>query len=188
MHQKSYTEFDVIYKEFYRRAFLFTKSYVHNELIAEDIVSEALIKLWEQIKIQDIANPAAFLLTLLRNKSLDVLRHESIKGRALDEIKNAHDEELNLRISLLESCDPEELFTTEIKQILTETLSRQSELTQSIFKMSRFENKSNKEIADITGLTVKSVEYHITKLLKILKVSLKDYLPFLMFMWVNLKI
>jgi RNA polymerase sigma-70 factor (ECF subfamily) len=43
--------------------------------------------------------------------------------------------------------------------------------------MSRFGNQSNKEIAEALGLTVKSIEYHITKALKALRISLKDYLP-----------
>lgn len=43
--------------------------------------------------------------------------------------------------------------------------------------LSRFENRSNKEIAETVGLSVKSVEYHIGKALKVLRVSLKDYLP-----------
>ena len=35
--------------------------------------------------------------------------------------------------------------------------------------MSRFENKTVKEIADETNLTIKGVEYHITKALKALR-------------------
>ena len=81
----------------------------------------------------------------------------------------------------MESCDPEELFTTEIQQIIRTTLATFTEQTQLIFEMSRFDNKSNKEIADELGLSVKSIEYHITKVLKALRVSLKDYLPIFYF-------
>ena len=47
--------------------------------------------------------------------------------------------------------------------------------------MSRFENKTVKEIADETNLTIKGVEYHITKALKALRINLKDYLPLFYF-------
>lgn len=47
--------------------------------------------------------------------------------------------------------------------------------------MSRFENKTNKEIAEELQLTVKGVEYHITKALKPLRENLKDYLPLFYF-------
>ena len=47
--------------------------------------------------------------------------------------------------------------------------------------MSRFENKMNKEIAENLGITVKGVEYHISKALKEFRISLKDYLPLFYF-------
>jgi RNA polymerase sigma-70 factor (ECF subfamily) len=43
--------------------------------------------------------------------------------------------------------------------------------------MSRFENLTNREIAEKLGLSIKSVEFHITKGLKVLRTNLKDYLP-----------
>jgi len=45
--------------------------------------------------------------------------------------------------------------------------------------MSRYEQMSVKEIAETLHLAPKSVEYHITKSLKVLRVALKDYLPLL---------
>jgi RNA polymerase sigma-70 factor (ECF subfamily) len=150
---------------------------VHDELVAEDLVSDALIKFWEQIRRNTVNHPEVFLLTILKNKAMDYLKHEAIKEEVFLELKNIHQEELNMRISMLESCDPEDIFTAEIQQILQETLSRFPEQTRQIFEMSRFENQSNKEIAAALGLTVKSIEYHITKVLKALRVSLKDYLP-----------
>jgi len=47
--------------------------------------------------------------------------------------------------------------------------------------MSRYENKSVKEIADSLDITVKGVDYHISKALKALRVNLKDYLYILFF-------
>lgn len=184
MHSVShiqFTDFESLYKQYYKRAFLFTKSYVHDELAAEDIASEALIKLWEQLRREQIRSTEAFLLTMLRNKALDYLKHEAIKENALQEIENIYKEELDLRISMLEACDPEAIFTEEIHQIIQSTLVQFPEQTRLIFEMSRFGNKSNKEIAAELGLTVKSIEYHITKVLKALRVNLKDYLPLFYF-------
>lgn len=181
MEEESNIEFEDLYKRFYRKSFLFTMSYVHNEMVAEDITSEVLIKLWSELRRVRINNPDAFLLTLLKNKALDYLKHEAIKEETFSNIKTAHQEELDMRISMLESCDPEEVFTTEIQQIIHTTLAAFPEQTRVIFEMSRFDNKSNKEIAEELGLSVKSIEYHITKVLKALRISLKDYLPIFYF-------
>jgi RNA polymerase sigma-70 factor (ECF subfamily) len=48
--------------------------------------------------------------------------------------------------------------------------------------MSRFEEKSHKEIALALDLSEKSVEYHITQSLKFLRVYLKDYLVSFLFL------
>lgn len=181
VNQIQFTDFDSLYKQYYRRAFLYAKSYVHDELAAEDITFESLVKLWEQLRREHIKMPDALLLTMLKHKALDYLKHEAIKENAFHEMKNIYQEELDLRISMLEACDPEEIFTEEIHQIIQHTLRQFSAQTRQIFERSRFRNESNKEIARALGLTAKSVEYHITKALKTLRINLKDYLPLFCF-------
>ena len=41
--------------------------------------------------------------------------------------------------------------------------------------------QSHKEIAAALGISTKTVEFHITKALKVLRVALKDYFPLLAF-------
>ena len=70
--------FNSIYTAYYRKAFLFTLSYVHNDLVAEDIVSEAIIHLWELSKEREIPSVEAILITYIRSKSLNYLKHACI--------------------------------------------------------------------------------------------------------------
>ena len=51
-------------------------------------------------------------------------------------------------------------------------------------KLAQIRGMDYEEIAEITGLTPKAVEYHITKSLRALRVSLKDYLPILILLLV----
>ena len=53
---------------------------------------------------------------------------------------------------------------------------------KQIFEMSRYECMLNRQIAETLGISVKSVEYHITNALKKLRISLADYLPIICFM------
>lgn len=182
MSQTDIHSFNALYTRYYRKAFLFTKSFVHDESVAEDIVSESLIKLWENQKEENTDHTDALLLTILKNKSLDHLKHEAIKAEAIHSMSNLNQRELEIRISTLQACDPEEIFSEEVKKIIADTLATLPEQTRRIFVMSRFQNKSNKEIAEELGITVKGVEYHITKALKPLRISLKDYLPILYFL------
>lgn len=52
------------------RNHFFAKSYVHNDFAAEDIASEALIKLWERLKTEKINNIGPILLVTLKIKLL----------------------------------------------------------------------------------------------------------------------
>lgn len=176
-------DFGHIYERNYRRSFLFTKSYVHNDMAAEDIVVESLVKYWKLLSEEETEPSDALLLTILKNKSLDYLRHQALRQTVLDDLADASARELQFRISTLEACDPAEIFSTEIQTIIQRTLHTLPPQTRRIFEMSRFENKPVKEIAEETGLTVKGVEYHITKSLKALRISLKDYLPVFYFLF-----
>lgn len=173
--------FKEIYTSYYKKSFFFVKSYVHDDLAAEDIASDSLIKLWEKLKTEEIDYVEPLLLTILKNKALDYLKHEEVKRNALESMADWHLQELTVRITSLEACDPNEIFSDEVEKIIRETLNSLSEQTRQAFLLSRFEYKSNKEIAELMGVSVKGVEYHISKALKALRITLKDYLPLFYF-------
>lgn len=173
--------FNEIYTSYYKKSFLFVKSYVHDDLAAEDIASESLIKLWEKLKTEEIDYVEPLLLTILKNKALDYLKHEEVRRTAFEFMADWHRQEFSIRISSLESCDPSKIFSDEVETIIRETLKSLPEQTSRMFLLSRFEHKSNKEIAELTGISVKGVEYHISKSLKALRIALKDYLPLFYF-------
>ena len=175
------SSFNEIYTSYYKKSFFFAKSYVHDDLAAEDIASDSLIKLWEKLKTEKIDYIEPLLLTILKNKALDYLKHEEVKRTAFESMADWHQQELSIRISTLESCDPNEIFSDEVESIIRETLKLLPEQTRQIFLLSRLENKSNKEIAEQMGISIKGVEYHISKALKALRITLKDYLPLFYF-------
>jgi RNA polymerase sigma-70 factor (ECF subfamily) len=182
MQTKSIVGFNEIYTAFYKKSLLFVRSYLHDAAISEDIVSESLISLWEQSKISPIENTQAYLFRILKNNTLDYLRHVAIERKAWKKINEKLQRELEIRISLLEACEPNELLSEEIRQIYLNTLNALPEKTRLIFEMSRISGKSNKEIAEYYNLTVKGVDYHIALTLKLLKKRLKDYLPLFFFL------
>ena len=168
--------FNDIYTSYYKKSFFFAKSYVHNDLAAEDIASEKLKA--ESVEEKYIL---PLLLTILKNKALDYLKHEEVKRSAFEVMADWQQQELSIRMSALEACNPDEIFSEEVEIIISATLSTLSEQTRRAFILSRFENKSNKEIAEEMEISIKGVEYHISKALKVLRVTLKDYLPLFYF-------
>jgi RNA polymerase sigma-70 factor (ECF subfamily) len=62
-------------------------------------------------------------------------------------------------------------------------LEELSEQTAKIFVMNREEFKSYKEIAKELGISIKSVEYHISRALLTMRKHLKDYMAILIVIW-----
>ena len=101
MVSDSANSFNAVYTAYYRKSFLFVKSYVHDELVAEDIVSESLIKLWERMKLQPIEHIQSYVFTILKNSSLDHLKHESVERKAFKSLNEHLLREHEIRISVL---------------------------------------------------------------------------------------
>jgi RNA polymerase sigma-70 factor, ECF subfamily len=179
MYLNPASSFNEVYTKFYRKSYLYVKSYVHDDMAAEDIVSEALIRLWERMKKETVDPISPFLFSILKNRSLDYLKHEVIKQGVHDQITQTLNRELVIRTSSLEASDPTDIFSSEVQQIVEDTLSLLPERTREIFIMSRFGNKPHKEIAELFNISVKGVDYHIMQSVKQLRTALKDYLPFL---------
>ena len=164
--------FSRFFQENQERFLSFAYSYTRNKAAAEDILMEAMISLWEnREKWEKDSNLHALLLTIIKNKSLNYLEHEQVHKQR----------ELDLRIATLEACEPESIFNTEIQRIVYKTLEQLPEQSRHIFILSRYHNAPNKKIAEQLGISIKSVEFHITKALKLLRLELKDYLISLLF-------
>ena len=169
---------DESYDRYWWRCVLFAKSYTCDQSQAESMAAEALSIFWQRkASGEEIDMLLPFLFSVIRNKALHFLRHESIKLRAHEEISDDAARELQFRIDTLEACDPHSLYADDVQMILRRTLDSLGEKTDKVFILSRFEGMSNKDISSELGITEKAVEYHITKALKALRIALKDYLP-----------
>lgn len=136
--------FNSIYTTYYRRAFLFTLSYVHNDLVAEDIVSEAIIYLWELSKKQEIPSIEAVLITYIRSKSLNYLKHLQVQENVYQNLTDKGQRELEIRISTLEACDPKEVMSEELRSKVKTLLAGMPEKTRIAFISDRLDGKSHK--------------------------------------------
>ncbi len=166
--------FNQLFADYQGRFIRFANIYVRDIAVAEDFTIEALMQYWENRNtLKADSNVPAYILTIIKNKCINYLQHIQVREDASEHLKNHAEWELNTRISTLEACNPEELFTAEAQEIVNKTLASLPEQTRRIFIMSRYENKPYKEIAETLGMTTKGVEYHIAQALKKLHVNLK---------------
>lgn len=171
-------EFNAFFTEYQQRFVHFATTYIHDEVAAEDLVIESMMYYWEnKERLADDTNVPAYVLTTLKHKCIDHLRHQQKVMQTQKEIGDLQKWDLDFRASSLKDFEPDNVFTHEIQDIVNKTLASLPEKTRQIFMLSRYEDMPNKEIAAKLGLSVKSVEFHITKSNKALREALKDHLP-----------
>jgi len=169
--------FNKFFADYQQRFIRFAFTYTRDEVIAEDIVSESMMYYWEnKERLPQNTNLPAYVLTTIKHKCLNYLRHIQLKEDVLSDLASHSQWELSTRIATLEACEPNELFDNEVRSIVGKVLSKLPETTSRIFVMSRNENKSYKEIAAIMNMSTKGVEFHMAKVMRILRIALKDYL------------
>jgi RNA polymerase sigma-70 factor (ECF subfamily) len=138
---------------------------------------DAYMAFWEKrAEMDNIRNIYAYILSIVKNRTLNYLEHRKVVAEALEKIQEHSERELNFRIDTLRACEPEELFSEEVRSIVERGLNRVSDLDARIFKMSKLDDKTNKEIAAALDISLKTVEAHITKITKIMRRHLRDYL------------
>ena len=173
--------FNQLFNDHYQQFVFFAMGYVRDEAKAQDLVSDAFSIFWENEEtLPEETNAAGYILTVVKNKCINYLQHKKIKLRAAQEISNHAQWVLNTSINTLESCDPEKIFSQEIRLIIDNTISKLPSRTKQIFELSRFENLSHRKIAQQLNLSEKSIEFHITKALNELRITLKDFLTILL--------
>ncbi|MDU1889091.1 MAG: RNA polymerase sigma-70 factor [Dysgonomonas sp.] len=172
-----------LFQDYYQKFVHFANSYLEDEAAAEDIVMDGFMYYWEnKSSLESIDNVPAYLLSIIKNKCLNALRARKVRLKANNNISDYNYRLLEASITTLEACNPTELFSEEVTHMVDEAINSLPEQTKKIFVRSRFQSMSYKEIAADMNVSVKSVEKHMTKALKILRIALKDYIPAILFL------
>lgn len=169
--------FDELFKLYSKPLFYYAAKFVDDEA-AKDIVQDTFEKIWTDQSISIRHSLNSLLFTMVRNSCLHYLEKQKVRHTYIESVSlRLKMEELNFFMEERSS-----LIEQELEQKLNEVLENLPERCKKIFKMSRFENKKNREIAEELQISVKAVEKQITKALSIIKAELKDYLPLLIFL------
>jgi RNA polymerase sigma-70 factor (ECF subfamily) len=155
-------DYNFYFEELYIPLCQFAQKFVNDHNIAEDIVQDNFVYLWENwARLVKIDSVKAYMFTAVKNKSITYLQKKYIKN-TLHQIEDYQD-------SMIDNQHPtalELLECQELEAILERALNQLPERCRTIFTMKRFSGKSNKEIAKDLGISVKTVEAQMTIAIK----------------------
>lgn len=165
--------FDHIFKKFYSPLCSYSKNIIGDINNAEDIVQGFFVEFWRNRNSLSITTSLkSYLYKSIYNRSLNHLR----KNKS----KEAFDNYIKTTLINEPQTDQDLLVINELERLIYHTIDNLKEPTKQIFRLSRNEDLKYREIAKTLGVSIKTVESHMSKALKILTQNLIDYLPALL--------
>lgn len=157
---------DSLFKEFYSRLVYFSYQLVRDKHQAQDIVQDAFIKYWNQQ--QNVAPTKAaiknYLYSIVRNASLNVIRHEKVADVYMQQNNKNEPEEPPVI---------EAIIAAEVVSELHKALQSLPENYRTISFMGYFDDMKNQEIADELDMSVNTVKKQKQRALQLLRLKLE---------------
>jgi len=156
--------FDSVFTYYYSGLCAFAYNYINDRDRVEDIVQDFFVCFWADCQDLEISGTLkSYFFSSVKNRCLDEIKH--------DTVKNSHKEHVMNKNS--ESDGYDEYAEAELLEIIEKAIAKLQPRTGEIFTLSRFQGKSNSEIASQLGITKRTVEIQISNALK----ELKKHLP-----------
>ena len=172
--------FNRLFLQYKQKLFVLAYGMVRSKEVAQDIVNESFMVIWETRDSIQANNIEAYLFGIVRNRCLKYRRSQLIGKNVFEKIQTRERGVMEFYTHAIESCNPEEMFRTEIMEICENQLGQMPELTRRIFVAQRIDGKSYKEIADEFNISTKKVDKELQRVASKLRISLKDYLGVLL--------
>ncbi len=153
----------VIYKKYWSQLYTSAFNMLQDQQACEDIIQDLFINLWnkrEQIEIK--ASLKSYLFASVRYEVYRQVRHGSVREDIFENIQD--------RLQT-----PSEYGNIEHRELLSyinSIVNNLSEKCKVVYKLSREEQLSHKEIASRLDISPKTVENHLNKALRQLRISL----------------
>ena len=157
-----------LYATYNNRLIYFAMRFLKSREYAEDVFQDAFTVVWQSRRfINPDASFSSYLYTIMRNRILNQLRNaaneeklkESILSQALDYTEDTK----------------REVMLNDLKSLISHALQQLTPRQREIFEMSREAQLSHKEIADKLGISVNTVQEHISTSLKLIRTYLIKY-------------
>ena len=159
--------FEKLYKLYFPRLYSFSVKNIKDGELAKDVVCKMFLSAFgETHETFRIEQPEAFLYKMVRNASINYIRHIKAVDNLKTKIKGQYLGEELYYIDMV-GDEPYILIEEELRQKITNVLESLPDKCRAVFRMSRIEGLKNMEIARKNwGSALKAVEKHISKALE----------------------
>lgn len=165
--------FERIFVFYYRKVYSYAFRTVHASWVAEEIAASIFYKLWlhhEEIfagrKISRIEDLNGYIFAMTRNETANYFRD----SRRIAQVQEQYAEQLSAEMDIQEKMDGRKCL-----EVINNVVESMPHMRRRVFSMSRYLEFSNSEIADMLGISKRTVEKHISNALEQLRNELATY-------------
>jgi len=157
--------FESVFKKSYGSLVYFSFKLVGEKQEAEDIVQDAFVNYWNRRKevVQEMAVIKSFLYTIVRNASLNVLKHQKVVREFQKQSPSDPWDEKSIENEIIRSE-----VLSEIYRVIESLPAGCRQITQ----MSYLDGKKNQEIAEELGVSVNTVKTQKQRALQLMRQKL----------------
>jgi RNA polymerase sigma-70 factor (ECF subfamily) len=149
---------EILYEKYYYRLCDFAFQYVHSFDLTEEVVSDVFLKIWtKSSNLKAEGNFKAYLYTAVRNQALNYIQREP----SLE-----HLEDLSQQLASAEYQADEKLLFQEFQNQIEALINTLPPRRKMVFKLSRLEGFTYREIAEIMSISVHTVQNHMVQAVK----------------------
>ncbi len=153
-------------------------SMVHDPVIAEDILHDSFVSLWE--KRENVNDFVDYLFITVRNNCLRYRRDTNIHKAVYEKIAQKEQGLMDIYTRTIENCDVADLQEKEVTNIVYSVMSKLSAQDRKIFMMKKFDGKTYKEISEELGITTSVIDHSLRNTTAKMRAALTDYIPMLL--------
>lgn len=162
-----------IYVRYWKPCYVHALRKTRSKETAEELVQNLFVSLWEKRGELQVVHLEPYLHVAMKYQIISFIRSSIVREKYLKGIKMQED---GLQRGLGSSEAESTLLLHELSGAIEKAIVQLPERSQLIFRLSRFEHRSNREISQSMDISEKAVEYHITQSLKLLRVRLKEFI------------
>ncbi len=160
--------YKIVFNQYYSWLYNYVYKLSNNSSLSEDLVQNVLLRLWEKKSTLRITTSLKnYLFRACHNEFLMHLRRQKKEYDTLDFLR------WETIFEMYNNEEESQLDSDWLK--LEKAIEQLPKKCREVFKLSRLEQKKHKEIADILGISTKTVEIHITKALRFLKANVSIF-------------
>lgn len=161
--------FEKLFRLFYEGLCRYAQGMVNEPELAEEIVQDMFVQIWEKRQTLDFhTGIRPYLYRAVHNRCLNQIQHQKVRALHQQEI-------LSTTSETFQPAGKAEF--SELKERFNAALLKLPEECRKVFKLSRENEFSYREIADYLGISIKTVENQMGKALRIMREELRDFLP-----------